>query len=707
MNKRLIFSCVLDYSPLMIVQNYIWVTNLLSIGINPSNIYIHIVSEVPKVFIDYLELTNVQLIVKKPFDARNKYCNKLVQLETFLENDDYDYVFLMDCDTAVADLNGLELTETVYAKIVDFPNPPLYVLQEIFKENNFIVSEFETTFPLNGEQITDWNNCNGGVYIISREFLSKLVKPWKQYSLWCIQNANLFGEKYDKHADQVGFAMAMASLDEQVSHLEVEWNYPTHVKSELDIRPQIIHYHDAINEHMQLKQSGLPKVDAAITLINERVSHALSKLLNNSMFWDFRYQSCPDLGSGVGSRGETLVFKKRLISYLTFGFNNKSVLDIGCGDLELMKEFDFKNYTGLDVSSEAIKIAESKRPDWNFKNLSVTDNEVQNTDLIMCFDVLIHQSDAVEFGNMVKSIAEKANERIIIGAYNSKPEYGSIITHFHNGILDELSKYELFDELAVVSRYRDISVVVGSKFKDEHQRDIRPETINKAFKEVNRPDLLRYIVDVSRHHLGFYTSHYPRVFEYSWLLEQFEGMSNLKVLDIGAGVCPLPLSLSKMGMEVTTVDSHPTVRLQKDKEDWNEWGFLDYSTIDNKIVSKHINFTEYSTSKKHDCIYSVSVIEHMPKSVRQKVLKKSAKLLKKGGSLLLTIDLVPNTDNIWNLSEGKEVEPISKHGTITTLKNELQSNGFEIEASSTQRNIAYSRTDILYIRARLKRKKLF
>lgn len=704
---RIKFSCVLEYSPLMAVQTYIWLTNILSIGIEPGNIYVHLINEIPYGFLQYLKSQKVNLIKKESFDTRNKYCNKLVQLETFVENDDYDYVFLMDCDTAVVDLNGLELTEPVYAKIVDFPNPPLSILQEIFKENNFIVSEYETTFPINGERVTNWNNCNGGVYIISREFLSKLVKPWKQYSLWCIENANLFGEKYDKHADQIGFAMAMASLDKQVSHLEVEWNYPIHVKSELNISPKIIHYHDAINEHMQLKHSGLPKVDATIRLVNERVSNALSKLLNNSMFWDFRYQSCPDLGSGIGSRGETLSFKKRMISYLTFGFNNKSIADVGCGDLELMKDFDFKNYTGLDVSSEALKIAESKRPDWNFKNLSVTDNELENTDLIMCFDVLIHQSNAVEFRNMVKSMAEKANERIIIGAYNSRPEYSSTITHFHNGILEEVSKHQLFDELAIVSTYRDISVVVGSKYKNGHSRDIGPDNINKAFKEVNRPDLLRYIVDVSRHHLGFYTSHYPRVFEYTWLLEQFEGKSNLKVLDIGAGVCPLPLCLSKMGMEVTTVDSHATVRLQMDKEDWNEWGFLDYSTIDNKIESKHINFTGYKTLKKYDCIYSVSVIEHMPKSVRQKVLKKSAKLLKKGGRLLLSVDVVPGTDDIWNLSENKEVEPLDDHGTIDTLKEELESNGFEIEEATIQRNIANSRTDVLYIKAQLKRKKLF
>src|SRR5690606_9057428 len=207
----------------------------------------------------------------------------------------------------------------------------------------------------------------------------------------------------------------------------------------------------------------------------------------------------------------------------------------------------------------------AKRPDWQFLNKSIIDENIFEVDLVMCFDVLIHQSKKEDFQEMVKSMIEKATDRIIIGAYNEQPTYSSKITHYYNGILEEIKKHDKFDEIGVMGKYRDVSVIVGTKNSNTHKRDIGAEDLNKAFQEMERPDLLQYLVDVSRGNLGFYTSHYPRVFEYSWLLEQLEGQSNIKVLDIGAGVCPLPLCLSDMGLNVTTVDSHSTKRLEKDK----------------------------------------------------------------------------------------------------------------------------------------------
>ena len=188
-------------------------------------------------------------------------------------------------------------------------------------------------------------------------------------------------------------------------------------------------------------------------------------------------------------------------------------------------------------------------------------------------------------------------------------------------------------------------------------------------------------------------------------MKQLEADSNKKVLDIGAGVCPLPLCLNEMGLQVTTVDSHPTIRLMQDKAQWNEWGFLDYSIINPKITSTNIDFSQYKTNERFDCIYSISVIEHMPKKIRLGVLKKAATLLRKGGALLLTIDLIPNTDNLWNLSEDKEVEPLNIHGDIDSFRKELLLYGFQIEKEHVQRNIYKSRTDLLFIHAVLKNKK--
>lgn len=698
------YSCVLDYNPIMEVQCYIWLTSLLHIGIKPKTIYVHLVSDVTNEFLSFLKSKQINIVNSNSFDVRNKYCNKLVQLETFTNQDDFDYVFLMDCDTAVVDLNGISLTDEVYAKVVDFPNPPFDILQSIFAKNNLEIEKTESTFPLNEEQLTDWNNCNGGLYIISKDFLKSLAPKWIHYANLCIEQKDIFTDTYSKHADQVGFALAMASLGKKVTHLDIEWNYPIHINNPIEVDPKIIHFHNEINEHLQIKPKNRVVVKEAIELINDRVNSNLVDNLSNSLFWNFRYYTCPDLGSGVGSRGKILEEKKKLLRYLTYGKEQSSYIDVGCGDLELMKEMPFENYLGLDVSIEAIKIGKEKRPDWNFKMLPITDSSIENVDITMCFDVLIHQSDITSFNNIVYGLVSKANNRVIIGAYNDKPEFNSTITHFHNSIFDEVAQYNKFNEIAIVKKYRDVSVIVGTLHENKHQRDITSENLNKAFKEVKRPDLLQYIVDVSRHNFGFYTAHYPRVFEYTWIVEQLEDKKDIKVLDIGAGVCPVPLCLTDMGMRVTTVDLHPTVRLLKDKDNWNEWGYLDYSIFNKTIDSKHQDFTKVRTLKRFDCIYSVSVIEHMPRSIRLKMLKRASKLLKKGGELLLTIDIVPDTSDIWNYSEGKQVESEEEHGTMESFKNELLACGFKIVFDHIQREIFESRTDVWFVKCVLHKK---
>ncbi len=708
---KLKFSCVVDNHPIFKAQAYILVNSLLSLAkIDAKDIYVHTLEKSDSEFYIWLNNLGVNVIHISVFSKENSYCNKLQQLKTFQDLDDYDYVMLLDCDIAVSSLESLDLREDVYAKIVDFPNPPTAILQDIYKAASLSFSECESSFSNGGKNLTHSNNCNGGVYMFSKKALNEVAPKWIKYVHWSIDNKHLFTEKYAKHADQVGFALAMSSLNKKVAHLEVEWNFPIHVNKDLlpNIKPNIIHFHNCINEHLLIKNIGLNQVDEVINKVNQSIKDRLSETLDNQLFWDLRYSLYPDLGSGVGSRGDVLDFKRELVKHVSYPYKQLKIIDVGCGDLELMKLFEFDNYIGLDVSSEALKIAKEKRPNWNFSNISITNDSIKSAELIFCFDVLIHQSKQEDFELIVKNIVEKSNSRIVIGAYNSIPEYSSTITHFYNSIIDEIKKHNKFNEVGIVAKYRDVSVIVATKHVKKHQRDIDSEKINMAFTQVKRPDLLQYIVDVSRTNLGFYTSHYPRVFEYSWLLTQLQDKKEGIVLDIGAGVCPLPFCLSEQGLKVITVDSHSKNRATENKKDWNEWGFLDYGLFDKKIESFNEDFIKFESKELLDCIYSISVIEHIPKRGRIKLVQKAAKLLKKGGILLLTIDLIPNTSNLWNLSEDKEVEAIEEHGNIESFKKELKGNGFEVVEEEIQRNILDSRTDVYYVKAVLKKKnKLF
>ena len=267
-------------------------------------------------------------------------------MDTFEKLEDYDYVFLMDCDTAAIDLNCEDFTEAIYAKIVDYPNPPLNVVRHLFELDHLEVTECKATFPIKDEQLTDWNNCNGGLYVISREFLPKLVGPWKRYATWCIDNKRELLGQHSKHIDQLSFALAMASLKKQVTHLNIEWNYPIHIKTDINVQPNMVHFHDCIDSQIKLKKTGLNNIDHSITLINKRISNSIRSGHLNSIFWDFRYQYYPELGSGIGSRGKLAEYKRNLLANCFNYREDLTVLDVGCGDWKSFRHFHLRNIWG-------------------------------------------------------------------------------------------------------------------------------------------------------------------------------------------------------------------------------------------------------------------------------------------------------------------------------------------------------------------------
>lgn len=697
------YSCVVDDNPLLQAQTFIWLNCLLQLAeVKPEDIYVHTIGRPDEQFTQLIEQFGVKRVAIDPFNRSNKYCNKLGQLSTFTEQSDFDYVVLMDCDTAVAGKIEFSLVHDVYAKIVDFPRPPIARLRRIFKAAG--VGEVEAvpaSFPIDGERLTDYNNCNGGVYLISRKIFAQLAKEWQDYANWSFDNIALYGDDFSHHIDQVSFALALTKLGVKVNHLAIEWNYPTHLKKRLlpNVTPRIIHYHAQVDEHLKLIPPGIANVDSVIGKINEVISESNRRHFANSLFWNIRYKRFPDLGSGVGSRGDYLTIKRSLIANSIYDPETKSVIDLGCGDLEVLRVFNFKEYLGIDVSENAIKIARTKRPGWDFACGDVRSMDLKQADVVICLDVLIHQPSEGDYASLVKCMAGLCTDRLIIGAYNYKPSAVSEITFYYEPIVKTLETIGMFKEINVVGTYRDVSVVVATKDSGQkHQRDIGHEEYNLAARLVGRGDLLRRLVDLSRGRLGFFTKHFTRTIEYTWLAEKMEsGLDGKRVLDVGAGVSPLPLHFAERGAKVITVDLHRTVRRLEKRSEWNEWGYLDYGAMNPRIKSHNKNVLKLMVLRRMDVIYSISVIEHVPQKQRVEILKKLRRLLKKNGKVFLTIDLVPNSDRIWTHSEGKEIESSEVHGTITSFMEEVKQAKFDVASSDVRRDIPHSQTDVLFV----------
>jgi SAM-dependent methyltransferase len=231
-----------------------------------------------------------------------------------------------------------------------------------------------------------------------------------------------------------------------------------------------------------------------------------------------------------------------------------------------------------------------------------------------------------------------------------------------------------------------------------HPRDITVEDLELAFAKSDRRDLLHELVKTSRRAFGFYPSQYSYTINYPWVAARLEDLpQRSRVLDIGAGLSPLPLWLAERGVLVDCVDSHPLVRTPPPREDWNEWGFFSYGQLHPNLAAHHCAIAEFAPSYHFDAIYSVCVIAHMPRAVRGDTLRRCRDWLQPGGRLLLAIDVIPSSDFLWNRSEGLEVEPPIQHGTVADVLDQLAELGFQMNESRVVRGVYKSRTDLLFI----------
>jgi hypothetical protein len=136
----------------------------------------------------------------------------------------------------------------------------------------------------------------------------------------------------------------------------------------------------------------------------------------NRIFWDMRYRYFAERGSGVGSRGEHAEYKRRLLREQGVE-SAASVLDVGCGDLEVVSPLAIARYVGLDASPASLELARRKRPDWEFR-LGL-DPDAEPAEMVLCFEVLIHQPAPRAYRELVGYLAAKTRRSLIVSGYDA------------------------------------------------------------------------------------------------------------------------------------------------------------------------------------------------------------------------------------------------------------------------------------------------
>lgn len=699
-------SCLVDDDPVFFMQAWNWLTSLRRLGTHErADIFIHHVEEIPRGRLKTMADLGAHLVPVTRFgDGPAAYCNKVRQMATPALAD-YDHVILSDADIAFARCpTALATGAAVRGKQVDLPNPPEEIWRPLLERAGLAERASVSPLELRAGTSTFSTNLNGGLYIIPRAAWPVLAEGWQTWARFCLDQQVLLG-KYTKHADQLGFGMTLLAADLPLEPLGLAANFPLHLRhahASLEPRELIgIHYHRELDNHGLIRMGGVSWIDEQVRSVNSGLVEARRELMDNAIFWDFRYRTDPALGSGAGSRGAVLRHKRSLLLPYFRAFAEREVLDVGCGDLETTRYMPTARYRGIDLSAEAVELARSKRPDWSFDVGALANVPDSSYDLILCLDVLLHQSSPADIDGLVADLVRAARGAVIVSGYVQPPAQEGIV--FFSTPIDELlRKQPGVREVVRIGGYRDVDLflVIKSGAASPNQHDIGLPGLAYGMTLTPHWSLLLELVDLSRQHLGFFPSTIIRTIEYPWLASRLERHAGARVLDVGAGVCVLPFWLAERGCAVTTVDNHPMERSADSRNRWNEWGYLDYASIDPRIMSAHQDAAAFTADEPYEAIYSISVLEHLPAGLRRRIFANLASQLAPAGRLYLSFDLIPRSRKLWRMSEGKEVEAEEVHGTFDDILDELTAVGLEVTDVSTVTGIRDSRTDVAFLEAR-------
>lgn len=699
-------SCLVDDDPTLLMQGWNWLCSLHRLGTaSRAAIYVHYVDEIdPARLRTYADLGAHLVPVSRFGNGEAAYCNKIRQMENPALAE-HDYVILSDADVAFSTCpTSLATGSAVRGKPVDKENPPETTWRALLADAGLGNHATTVPLPLAKGRKTFSTNLNGGLYVIPAQAWAVLAGTWAKWAKFALDRRDTL-RRFTVHSDQLGFALALLAAELSVDHLGIEANFPLHLRRDhATIEPVEllgIHYHRELDNHGLLKPGRVGWLAEQVRKVNADLVETRRERFDNAIFWDFRYHTAPTLGSGVGSRGDVLRQKRAMLLPYFRAFADKKVLDVGCGDLETTRLMPSCSYHGIDVSAAALATASEKRPDWHFDSSNLADLPDSSYDLALCLDVLLHQSDPAGVESIVADLVRVSRHAVIASGFAQAPEQGGIV-FFSEQLDDLLARQPGVSEVLRIGGYRDVDVflAIKSDAASSNVNDITLPDLAHGMSQTPDWQLLSELVDLSRRHLGFFPRTIIRTIEYPWFVRRLERQAGERVLDIGAGVSALPIWLSQRGCEVTTVDNHPRERLLATRDDWNEWGYLDYSQIDPTIESHRVDAAQFQGSAPFGAIYSVSVVEHLPADTRRRLFANIQPQLARNGQLYLSLDLVPGTRDLWLLSEGKQVEDRSIHGTLDDILAELTASGFKVAAVTTRTDIRGSRTDLAMLEAR-------
>ncbi|MHB1239327.1 MAG: glycosyltransferase [Gammaproteobacteria bacterium] len=421
-----------------------------------------------------LEEAGADVRVVPRFDPRCPHANKLRMLEQVAG---VGLLVAMDVDMAVVrDFRSQLHTGGISAKIVDLN--PLSETQwhQLFDYAGLPMPGQRYVCSSDGGVVPPY--FNSGLLTIPVQWISSLRASWGAYVAWLL-DARMDLPWLEQHAfftDQLALALALQAIQCPVIPLPIEMNFPTHIPVAPnfhpdDVEPYIVHYHDRVNADGTLGLTAYRAPNLGIKRVNESIignitlgdAGTASDRFSNSVFWEKHYRDAPDLGSGVGSRAQFARYKSVIIDQLTQEMGPASVLDVGCGDLASVAGRPWPEYTGIDIAGCVIERNRTAFPHWKFLPgdfLELSESADIDADLVLCFDVLIHEHDPIRYEQIVGKLLRSTGRCLMIGGYDSPPlqRYSSGINAFHEPLSDTLRRYGV-TRIVRIGGYRGVTML--------------------------------------------------------------------------------------------------------------------------------------------------------------------------------------------------------------------------------------------------------
>jgi len=483
MNERIAYSFVVDEHPKFAYQAWHLARSLQThCNADRADIHVQFTPEVSDGVRKIFDVEGYTVHMLERF-GDGRWCNKLGQLPNLFGHA-FDRVVLLDTDTiVVSDLRPFLGGNAVQAKIVDVARPSLDVLHKICRSaggrpaGSVLVDaarpslnalrkiwRFAHGRPADhvladaSGDLTMTGNSNGGFYAVPRSLVESFSAEWRRWASWLLTNDEpLRVEGRLDNIDQVSAALAFSVSGIAWVAAPSNVNYFVHFSAKhryFDRSKPIalLHYHDISLNFLGLLQPPV-SLNAEETAAVAQANRQISEGFHNVLFWNFRYSAFPESGSGKGSRGSNLIYKRDLLR--REGLESAgAVLDVGCGDGEVLRGLSIKNYLGLDVAEGALEKAKAARPDGDF--LLYQEQPIPPRDVVLCLEVLIHQPTLTQYLAIVSFLATHTLKTLFVSGYEHKDQHHMVF--FHEPLSQSLAATCRFARITAIGAHSDVAI---------------------------------------------------------------------------------------------------------------------------------------------------------------------------------------------------------------------------------------------------------